>query len=211
MSLVFVVGIISIVDALTEPATLVPSVYRKFYKWGLPGRIALLGLGPGWPYGFGYFIVCMWLMFLGLLASEGWPLDAPLALVSLIGTVIWPVAWIRLFHSKAERTFVHYIVIQIILVLLTMLLFFMDEAADVEGVLYLGVFLPSVGLFYGNFYGDEEWEALAAIVIGVVSVLCLLVVGLAAHRHMRQVRGIVAGLAGESQGGRDGNASETPQ
>ncbi|HUF61965.1 MAG TPA: hypothetical protein VMN36_07815 [Verrucomicrobiales bacterium] len=196
LSLSFLIMAVAVVDALTEPATFVPSVYRRFLNCGWPGRLALMVFGPGWPYGFFFFLCCAGLGVWGWISAQtlvgGGRIDERdwLLLVSLIGTLIWPVAWIRLFNQKAERTFAHYVVIQIVVCLFAMLLLFLDAAVEIHGVLWVGVFLPFVGFFFADRYHDLGGEAL--LVISVATGLCIVVVGVAALRHMLRVRRLLA-------------------
>ncbi len=195
LTLAFLIMVVTVVDALTEPVTFVPSVYRRFFRCGWLGRLALLIFGPGWPYGFGFFLCCAGLCVWGWISAQGLVggrigVEDWLMLVSTIGTVIWPVAWIRLFHQKAERTFVHYVVIQLIVCVFGMLLVFLDAAVDIHGVLWVGVFLPYVGFFLADRYDHSSGEIL--LLIGTMTALCFAIVGVAALRHMLRVRRLLA-------------------
>ncbi|MEZ5387297.1 MAG: hypothetical protein R3F13_17445 [Prosthecobacter sp.] len=76
-------------DALTEHANEVPSVYAAFYRRSLPGRVALCLLAPGWMTGF-LFTGLLTALFVGASWMVGNAEQAQLALVSACG--VWMIA-----------------------------------------------------------------------------------------------------------------------
>lgn len=88
-------------DALTERVNEVPSVYAAFYQRGLPGRLALWLLAPGWVTGLVYsaLLVALVTAYVGLNRSMD---EARLVVISAAGT--WMVAaLVQLFSTRKAR------------------------------------------------------------------------------------------------------------
>lgn len=87
-------------DALTEPVNTVPSVYAAFYRRGLPGRLALWLLAPGWVTGFFFTaLLTACLMLAAFLIGDAG--QAMLVLFSACGT--WMVAALVQCLPRARR------------------------------------------------------------------------------------------------------------
>lgn len=87
-------------DALTEPVNTVPSVYAAFYRRGLPGRLGLWLLAPGWVTGF-FFTALLAAGTTVLAFFTGSAEQAMLVLTSACGT--WMVAALVQFLPRARR------------------------------------------------------------------------------------------------------------
>ncbi len=88
-------------DALTEHANEVPSVYAAFYRRGIAGRALLWLLAPGWITGF-LFTLLLAALVAGVSLWIGHAEEARLMLISACGT--WMVAaLVQLFPTRRAR------------------------------------------------------------------------------------------------------------
>ena len=88
-------------DALTEHANEVPSVYAAFYRRGIAGRALLWLLAPGWITGF-LFTLLLAALVAGVSLWIGHGEEARLMLISACGT--WMVAaLVQLFPTRRAR------------------------------------------------------------------------------------------------------------
>lgn len=88
-------------DALTEHANEVPSVYAAFYRRGIAGRAWLWLLAPGWITGF-LFTLLLTALVAGVSLWMGHAEEARLMLISACGT--WMVAaLVQLFPTRRAR------------------------------------------------------------------------------------------------------------
>jgi len=87
-------------DVLTEPVNTVPSVYAAFYRRGLPGRLGMWLLAPGWVTGF-LFTVLLTAGTAALAFSTGGPELAMLVFITACGT--WMVAALVQLLPRARQ------------------------------------------------------------------------------------------------------------
>ena len=87
-------------DVLTEPVNTVPSVYAAFYRRGLPGRLGMWLLAPGWVTGF-FFTALLTAGTAALAFSMSGAEQALLLLISACGT--WMVAALVQILPRARR------------------------------------------------------------------------------------------------------------
>ena len=178
-------------DALTEHANEVPSVYAAFYRRGIAGRAALWLLAPGWITGFLFT-----LLLVALVAGVSWWMghaeEAQLTLISACGT--WMVAaLVQLFPTRRARDLLlPFICISlgvslILSTLASLLLFpFSMKSATAWFAVALPQFVP-IG-FATAQPGDKETFMLLSSVISLMWPVLLLVLAIVAWRSTRPAR-----------------------
>ncbi|MDX2227591.1 MAG: hypothetical protein SFY92_10950 [Verrucomicrobiae bacterium] len=111
--LALMILVLSCLDALNEETRLMHTVYTPFARWGWPGRLAGLFLYPGWVSGVLYTVACCSLILCFISLNYGIKMTHWLAILSLAGTLLFPLAVIKLFVPRWKRTLPFYISIQV--------------------------------------------------------------------------------------------------
>ncbi len=135
------------VQALTEPAVVLPAHVRPFRRWGAAGRlVGRLLFYPGWASGWVYVTVLglgsMWAFLPGLVTMGADPDDVQNFWVLAVSALIFPVAVTRLFVPRSEHSVVVYGVVQAVQLLLGSLLL---------AVINLGTFFDDFAMISAPF------------------------------------------------------------
>ncbi|MFK5923414.1 MAG: hypothetical protein QM496_14650 [Verrucomicrobiota bacterium] len=138
-------------DALTERPSTLPSVLRPFTKSRLYPSAKYL-LTPGWHTGI-LFLIFSSLIFISIfLFSDGilysdWTIVNAAMLISLIGSITYPLIFIHLFFPKSNQMFALYILIQCCTVVISFILALVgDTSKSIGDVLFFCLPIPPVSL-----------------------------------------------------------------
>ncbi len=178
-------------DALTEHANEVPSVYAAFYRRGFMGRAALWLLAPGWITGF-MFTLLLVALVAGMSAWMGHAEEAQLTLISACGT--WMVAaLVQLFPTRRARDLLLPFIcislgVSVILSTLASLLLipFSMKSTTAWFAVALPQFVP-IG-FATAQPGDKETFMLLSSAISLMWPVLLFVLAIVAWRRTRPAR-----------------------
>lgn len=139
------------IDALTERPSTLPSVLRPFTQSRLYGSSKYL-LTPGWHTGI-LFLIFSSLIFIGIFligkdaTSFDWSLRNTAMLISLIGSITYPLIFIHLFFPKSNQMFALYVLIQCCTSVISFILALVgDTAKSIGDVLFFCLPIPPVSL-----------------------------------------------------------------
>jgi hypothetical protein len=161
---------LALIDALTEPPTLVPSVYRSFAKNPL-SRLAARFLAPGWHTALGFFtlllvVAAALLQSIDLLDFSLSDKDNLLTFLSQAGVIVLPLPIIHLFIQRVTHTrafFSAYLLVQICLSAVAVFVTAVaDSASGVAGILYVCFPIPHVTLALGLENDADTYFIVAA-------------------------------------------------
>jgi len=178
-------------DAMTEHANEVPSVYAAFYRRGYMGRLALGLLAPGWITGF-LFTVLLVALLAGLAWSTGNAEMARMTLISACGT--WMVAaLVQLLPTRRVRDLLLPFIcislgVSLVLSMLASLLLipFSMKGSTAWFAVALPQFVP-IGMATAQ-PGDKEAFLTLAMSISLIWPVLLAVLSLLAWRKTRPAR-----------------------
>lgn len=176
MPLILVIPIC--VDGLARPWNPVPGNFLPLVRWKTIGQWASAALLPGWPSGFVFTVLA--LSGYGVVLAAAGQLSDPeqggLAFAALAGSLLMPLAVIRLFLPNVRNTGVAYFVIQLSVFIFTMITILFNELFNlhIEGLLAVFPLSTLLATLVGK--GESEWLvpciavlACSLIVIGVRS------------------------------------------
>lgn len=197
-------------DAITEKAALVPSVFRPFLRRGWY-RLGMPFLTPGWHTGV-RFVIVSGLIAAALMAVNPAAADSGDATIlqdidfltvgfSVVGVVLFPLTIILLFFHAVTFSpyfFGLYLLIQLCAWLLTAMIGAVSESGgDVGEILYYCVPIPSVILVASDSFGAmSETYLLIASVVGVV--LCVFICAMRARLLNQRTRTLIRQIQAET-------------
>ena len=187
------------VGAVCEPVLELPSIYRPFVRLGAGGRVLGWFFYPGWPSAFFYSLLLFLPPFLEyhrLFDSSGisiQPLIARIAAVSIVGSLLLPVAFFQAFRLKLSRPVLFYMLFHIGCGLLCVLSDLLSTAPSPHTLsdMEVAVILPPCTLLLLGGIGGLEVNDLTHILLGI-SIVTLLSVLLLLLRMISPWRKILA-------------------
>jgi len=118
--LLFLVPVV--VDALAEPFYALPSLYRPFYRRGIPGRFCSLFFVPGWVSAGWYVLLLAVVGGLSLwLYGQFFGVERIIAYSGYLGLLVFPAALIRIFWPATKHFLGFYIAQQFFFAVLTLM------------------------------------------------------------------------------------------
>lgn len=201
------VGIIALlvmwIDAITEKATLVPSILRPFVKRG-PLRPSLYLLTPGWHTGVLFVVFSAALLLLVAALSPAsvfqysgrsiiFSIELQIFCIALTGCILFPLLVIHLFFYPVTFSrffFGLYLLVQACLWFLTLMITVVSESSGGLGeVLYYCIPIPSVILVAQQSFGgtSEIFLLIAGTICLGLSILVPLLRARPLFRRMRQM------------------------
>lgn len=116
-----VVGVLAAVDVFAEPLNTVPSVYIPFYKRGLPGRLAMPFLAPGWASGFRFAVLVAVLLLAATWVVSGKEALVPAWLAGCTFCCAWSVV-MAVAGRRGNDLFGHFFAVALLLYLASLLM-----------------------------------------------------------------------------------------
>ncbi len=183
----FVVAVGVCAVAVCEQPRAVPSVYRPFVRWGLPGRIVGRLFYPGWPAGVLFTLVTFaafgWLFWKERLFEHSQESER---FVATLGTLLFPAALAHTVLRRWNRPVVIFLLTLAAAVVVLIFFSVCDNALGTE-LKNVATCLPFAGLLapWAGYYWDVHlWTSPVAIVTAL-SALAAFVASLFALRPVR--------------------------
>lgn len=200
MSLLIGVLGLSCVDALTERASTVRSIFVPFAKRKM--SFAAYFLAPGWHTGILYYVICYLLFAVAaiLIAFDGASLqtdDFLFAITIIPAVIIFPVALIQLIFRSKLDSFRIYLLIQLFSCGIAFVLFAISEAQDSPAPLFLGSLIPHCCV--GLMSYESSLETTACAIGGAVFLLCIAVILIRAAPLFKIISWHIKGAKAEQQ------------
>ena len=171
--------------SLTEFSMLVPPVYRKFSKYGPPGRIAALFFSPGWPQG------AFFCTLLTAIATVPFVLNKPAYGgsdhytygLSAIATLLFPALLVALIKNKGPVRVSNYLLFGVASGIVSLVLMGVAESLSNRDFMWLFVWIPPViALMKGNGRLDDQALLVAAVAVTLIMAGLLLVMAFTTYR-----------------------------
>ncbi len=137
------------IDAITERPSIVPSVIRPFARSRIFPSLKYL-LTPGWHTGILFLAVSTCLLLVSFFLSRSfmlspWTMKESAMLVSMIGSITYPLIFIHLFFPTSRQMFGLYVLIQCCTAVVTMIIAFVGDAVSSLGdILFYCLPIPSI-------------------------------------------------------------------
>ncbi len=186
----------ALMNALTEPAIILPPVCKPFLKRGNAGRVAAAFFLPGWPTGVFYTGMLAVISMVGITAatstlSTSFNFDAKLAVVCLscFGSVLLPALLAALFSKQESKRFTNFMVFLVVSICLAVVAVILTNInGNDESLLWSFIWNPPVFLFMlTTDQFDAENLLLAISLIDSALFLALLAVALKGYREYDRV------------------------
>lgn len=181
------------IDALTEQQAPVPSLYVPFVRRGVRGRMFGKLFYPGWHTGLWYSaLVGLLVMVYYYAFGSGYGMDEDMfiAILAIVGQLLFPVVILKLFFRRTQSQFALYILIQCITLPMVGLLGSIDDG---EGMLWLACPIPVAQLMiHGSSYRYGDISVFVPFVFTASYFVLLFVLSLNCHREERRLVRIAA-------------------
>ncbi len=185
VTLVAVVGIPSIILALTDNSLLVPTVTEPFVSRGPVARAAGCFLYPTWASGVLFSILISAVATAAIFSGHsgsGWDADEAVVFLAFLGGLFFPAVWQAfLFRGEGQR-FAHYLLLLAGSVVLLGILSALSESMDNGIFLWFFAWNPLVFMPMLNQSGAADSTLLLGVII--VDLVLMLILLAAALRQM---------------------------
>lgn len=155
----------ALVIALTEPMTLLPPVARPFLRFGGAGKLAGRVLYPGWASGV-LFCGLLLLAAAGIFSAAGAVGNdrLNLAMVSVLGSFLFPAVVLRLFARRVKAPLAFYVLVLAITAAIAAGVLIATIETESDGFVWYFSWVPPVQLILGNVIETAHSRTAAATI-----------------------------------------------
>jgi len=184
------VALPAIATALTERSFVAPSVRESFIKRGIPGKITIPFLSPGWPSGvmFTFLLSAIFLFFCFRSdATNHLTDDHQIQILGLLGGLLFPAVILILFRTDEASRVSSYLLILLGSGIFTMIIYGISDSLGNDELLWFFIWSPLtfLPLSAESPIYSEYLFAVAAIVVGI-EFLILATTALIAMKRQRE-------------------------